>query len=263
MSSNVLLNVENLSKNFGGITAVSDLSFHVDKGEIVGIIGPNGAGKTTVFNLITGVYQPTTGKVTFDGADITGHASEAVVKAGITRTFQNIRLFNKLTVIENVITALDLNYKKYNFWEALFTNLPFVKGKIKKGEIELREQAKEYLRLVGIEHLAYKKAESLPYGLQRKLEIARAVALQPKLLILDEPAAGMNPEETRELTELIRDIAKKLGLTVLLIEHHMDLVMNLCDRLYVINFGAYLADGTPEEIQNNQAVLDAYLGGED
>ena len=263
MSTEPLLHVEHLTKNFGGIVAVSDLSFDVMPKEIFGIIGPNGAGKTTVFNLITGVYEPTSGKVTFEGKDITGKAPEEVVKVGITRTFQNIRLFNKLTVIENVITALDLNFKKYSIGEALFTNIPFVKNKIKKGEIELREQAKEYLRLVGIEHLAYEKAESLPYGLQRKLEIARAVALQPKLLILDEPAAGMNPEETRELTELIREIAKKLDLTVLLIEHHMDLVMNLCDRLYVINFGGFLAEGTPEEVQNNQAVLDAYLGGDE
>ena len=261
MSEQITLRVENLTKNFGGISAVSDLTFELKSKEIMGIIGPNGAGKTTVFNLVTGVYQPTSGKVYFEGKDITNMHPDQLVKLGIARTFQNIRLFKKLTVLENVITALDLNYPKYNVAEALFTNLPFVNNKVKKGEAELREQAKFYLELVGIGHLAYKTAESLPYGLQRKLEIARALALKPKLLLLDEPAAGMNPEETMELSKLIKEIQQKLDLTVLLIEHHMDLVMSLCDHLYVINFGKFLAEGNAEEVQNNPLVLEAYLGG--
>ena len=261
MSKDTALKIDGLTKAFGGIKAVENLSFELKTGEIMGIIGPNGAGKTTVFNLITSVYQPTEGNIYFEGQNITGKQPEEIVKLGIARTFQNIRLFKKLTVIENVITALDLNNPKYNVMQALFTNFPFVNNKIKKSEIELREEAKKYLRDVGIEEYAYKTAESLPYGLQRKLEIARALALNPRLLLLDEPAAGMNPEETRELTELIRTLAKKFDLSVLLIEHHMDLVMNLCDHLYVINFGKFLAEDTPEVIQNDPKVLEAYLGG--
>jgi len=256
-----ILEVKNLTKNFGGIVAVEDLSFNIKKGQIKGIIGPNGAGKTTVFNLITGVYKPTTGTVVFDGEDITNHAPDDIVKKGISRTFQNIRLFKNLSVLENVVTGLDLNNPLYNLAEALLLNPPFINSKVKKAEAQLWEKAMYYLELVGIEHLAEKTAGSLPYGLQRKLEIARALALYPKLLLLDEPAAGMNPEESMELADLIKDIQIKLDLSIFLIEHHMDLVMKLCDDIIVINFGRELAEGTPEEIQANPAVLKAYLGG--
>lgn len=252
--------IKNLTKNFGGIVAVEDLTFNIKKGEVMGIIGPNGAGKTTVFNLITGVYQPTSGTITFNGEDITGQGPDEIVKKGISRTFQNIRLFKNLTVLDNVVTGLDLNNPLYNLAEALLMNPPFINSKIKQSEKKLREKALYYLELVGIDHLASNRADSLPYGLQRKLEIARALALDPKLLLLDEPAAGMNPEESLELADLIKEIQVKLDLTIFLIEHHMDLVMRLCDHIFVINFGRELAEGNPDEIQSNPAVLKAYLG---
>ncbi len=256
----ISLEIKNLSKSFGGIVAVEDLTFNIKSGEIMGIIGPNGAGKTTVFNLITGVYQPTRGQVIYKGQDITGRPPDEIVKLGIARTFQNIRLFKNLSALENVVTALDLKNPMYNLASTFFLNWPFIPGKVKRCEKELRQKAMLYLELVGIGDYAYKQASALPYGLQRKLEIARALALEPELLLLDEPAAGMNPEESMELSHLIRDIQQKLNLTVFLIEHHMDLVMEICDHLYVINFGRELAEGNPEEIQANPAVLKAYLG---
>jgi len=256
----VTMEIKNLSKSFGGIVAVDDLTFDIKKGEIMGIIGPNGAGKTTVFNLITGVYKPTAGSVIFDGEDITGMAPDVLVRKGIARTFQNIRLFKNLTVLDNVVTALDLNYPLYNLTEAIAFNLPFVPCKVKRSEKTLREKAMYFLELVGIQDKAANRADSLPYGLQRKLEIARALALEPRLLLLDEPAAGMNPEESMELARLIKEIQVKLDLTVFLIEHHMALVMELCDHIFVVNFGRELAEGTPEEIQADPAVLKAYLG---
>ena len=255
-----LLRIEDVSKNFGGIVAVENLTCELHDGEIMGIIGPNGAGKTTVFNLITGVYKPTSGKIIFLGDDITGNAPDLIVRKGIARTFQNIRLFKKLSVLNNVVTALDLNNPVYNIFEAIVLNFPFINSKVKRKEAELREKAMSFLDLVGIGNLAQKRADSLPYGLQRKLEIARALALNPRVLLLDEPAAGMNPEESMELARLIKDIQKKLGLTILLIEHHMDLVMSLCDKILVVNFGSELAIGAPKEIQETPAVLKAYLG---
>ena len=252
--------IKNLTKHFGGIVAVEDLTFNIKSHEIMGVIGPTGAGKTTIFNLITGVYKPTRGEILYNGENITGLSPDVIVRKGISRTFQNIRLFNKLTALDNVVTALDLNNPKYNLVEALLLNPPFLPSKVKRGEKELREMAIGYLEMVGIPQYAYSRADSLPYGLQRKLEIARALALKPELLLLDEPAAGMNPEETRDLGDLIKEIQQKLNLTVFLIEHHMDLVMDLCDHLYVINFGRELAEGSPEEIQANPAVLKAYLG---
>lgn len=254
------MKIKNLSKNFGGIVAVEDLTFDIKQGEIMGIIGPNGAGKTTVFNLITGVYQPTSGTVLFGEEDITGQAPDAIVRKGIARTFQNIRLFKHLSALDNVITALDLNYPMYNLAEAIVLNVPFVPGKVKRGEKALQEKAMEFLEMVGIGDKAHVRANALPYGLQRKLEIARALALEPTLLLLDEPAAGMNPEESLELARLIKQIQVKLNLTVFLIEHHMDLIMELCDQIFVVNFGRELAKGSPEEIQSNPAVLKAYLG---
>ncbi|MDR1194138.1 MAG: ABC transporter ATP-binding protein [Peptococcaceae bacterium] len=256
----ITMTIANLSKSFGGISAVEDLNFNIKTGDVMGIIGPNGAGKTTVFNLITGVYQPTRGTVHFKGEDITGKAPDEIVKMGISRTFQNIRLFRNLTALENVVTALDLHNPLYNLAETFFLNIPFVDNKVKRAERQLREKAAYYLELAGIADQADKLASSLPYGLQRKLEIARALALEPELLLLDEPAAGMNPEESIALAKLIKEIQVRLKLTVFLIEHHMDLVMELCDHLYVINFGRELAEGSPEEIQANPAVLKAYLG---
>ena len=260
MSKDTALKIDGLTKAFGGIKAVENLSFELKTGEIMGIIGPNGAGKTTVFNLITSVYQPTEGNIYFEGQNITGKQPEEIVKLGIARTFQNIRLFKKLTVIENVITALDLNNPKYNVMQALFTNFPFVNNKIKKSEIELREEAKKYLRDVGIEEYAYKTAESLPYGLQRKLEIARALALNPRLLLLDEPAAGMNPNETIELMDTIRFVRDNFDMTVLLIEHDMKLVSGICEELTVLNFGQVLAQGKTKDVLNDPEVIKAYLG---
>ncbi|MEL7622980.1 MAG: ABC transporter ATP-binding protein [Clostridiales bacterium] len=256
----ISLEIKNLSKSFGGIVAVEDLTFNIKSGEVMGIIGPNGAGKTTVFNLITGVYQPTKGQIIYKGKDITGHQPDEIVKLGIARTFQNVRLFKNLSAMENVVTALDLKNPMYNLASTFFLNWPFIPGKVKRCEKELREKALHFLDLVGIADHAQKQANALPYGLQRKLEIARALALEPELLLLDEPAAGMNPEESMELSRLIKEIQQKLNLTVFLIEHHMDLVMEICDHLYVINFGRELAEGNPEEIQANPAVLKAYLG---
>ena len=254
-----LLEALGLTKSFGGVEALKNLSFNLNTKEIVGLIGPNGAGKTTVFNLLTGVYPPDRGKIYFSGQSIAGWPPDAIVRAGIARTFQNIRLFRNLSALDNVITALDLRQPLYNLAEGLLRP-PFFRGKVRYSEEILKKKAMSFLHLVEMEALAKCRADSLPYGHQRKLEIARALALSPKLLLLDEPAAGMNPEETRELGRLIRRLKESLDLTILLIEHHMELVMELCDRIYVINFGKELAVGSPEEIQQNPAVLKAYLG---
>jgi branched-chain amino acid transport system ATP-binding protein len=250
-----VLDIKDLSKNFGGIVACKDLTFRVGKEEIVGVIGPNGAGKTTVFNLVTGVYAPTAGKIYFQGEEIAAASPDVIVKKGIARTFQNIRLFKNLSVLDNVVVALDLKRMKYPLYTALLRP-----PSISRREKNHRQTALEYLQIVGLEDKAEHRADSLPYGLQRKLEIARALALEPALLLLDEPAAGMNPEESMELAELIRNLKNRFKLTVLLIEHHMDVVMELCDRIVVMNFGEKLAEGTPDEIQNNPLVLKAYLG---
>lgn len=250
-----VLEVKNVTKKFGGIVACKDLSFTVEEEQITGVIGPNGAGKTTIFNLITGVYVPTAGTITFKGEELNGLRPDLIVQKGISRTFQNIRLFKNLSVLENVVIALDLNRIHYPLLTALFRT-----PSISRTEKEHRKKAIEYLKIVGLEDKAFQRADSLPYGLQRKLEIARALALEPRLLLLDEPAAGMNPEESMELAELIRTIKNQFKLTVLLIEHHMDVVMELCDNIVVMNFGEKLAEGTPEEIQKNPLVLKAYLG---
>ncbi|MGA2080843.1 MAG: ABC transporter ATP-binding protein [Holophaga sp.] len=250
-----ILEVTGLTKLFGGIVACNDLTFGVEEGKITGVIGPNGAGKTTIFNLVTGVYTPTRGAIQFRGEEIGGRMPDEVVKRGITRTFQNIRLFKNLSLLENVVIALDLRRTNYRLLTALM-RLP----KVWRKEKELRKVAMEYLDRVGLAGHAQARADSLPYGLQRKLEIARALALEPSLLLLDEPAAGMNPEESLGLADLIRQIREQFRLTVLLIEHHMDVVMELCDRIVVVNFGEKLAEGTPGEIQNDPAVLEAYLG---
>ncbi len=273
-----LLSLDHVTMQFGGVVAVNDLSMHVDEGEIVALIGPNGAGKTTAFNCITGVYEPTNGRISFDGAPIiVNHPSgkmrknyggvepelfasekkidptpDEITKMGIARTFQNIRLFRSMTVFDNVLTAMHLRSKANVFSSVLRLNY--------REERAMRERTEKLLKEQGLWNHRDDKATSLPYGYQRRLEIARALATEPRLLLLDEPAAGMNPQETIELAAFIRSIKEKYSLTVLMIEHHMDLVMGISDRVYVLDFGSLIAEGTPEEIQSNQRVIDAYLG---
>ncbi len=271
-----VLRVDDLTMQFGGVVAVDNLSMEVNEGEIVALIGPNGAGKTTAFNAITGVYEPTNGAISFNGQKIienhphhkmkrlyagenNGKYTQTIIKTpdqltklGMARTFQNIRLFKSMTVFENVLTAMHLR-RTSNF----FTATLHLNG---KDEDRMRAETENLLKLVELDDVKDEMATSLPYGKQRKLEIARALATEPKLLLLDEPAAGMNPQETEELTTFIHNIREKFKLTILLIEHHMNLVMNISDRIYVIDFGKEIAEGTPEEIQADQKVIDAYLG---
>ncbi len=251
-----LLKATKLSKVFGGLRAVSNFEVDIRQGELIGLIGPNGAGKTTAFNLLTGVYEPTDGKIEFDGRSIGGMKPYQITQLGIARTFQNIRLFSDLTVLDNVKIAYHFHVK-YGLWESV---LRF--GRYFKEEAEIEAKA---IRFLEIFQLADKKdeiARNLPYGEQRRLEIARALAAQPKLLLLDEPAAGMNPQETQQLMQMIRWIRKEFDLTILLIEHDMNLVMNVCERIYVLDYGSIIAKGTPQEIKNNPRVIEAYLGEE-
>lgn len=255
----MILKTNDIIMQFGGVTAVYKLNIEINDHEIIALIGPNGAGKTTAFNMITGVYTPTEGKVIYNDAqgqdiDITGQRPSEIAKLGIARTFQNIRLFKDLTVYENVLIANHLHLKS-DFLSATL-HLPWYMKEAK----QMHRNTEKLLQEVGLWDLRNEKASSLPYGQQRRLEIVRALATRPRLLLLDEPAAGMNPKETEELTEFIRQIHKEYNLTVFMIEHHMDLVMEISDRIYVLEFGMTIAEGTPEEIQNNQRVIDAYLG---
>ena len=275
-----VLRLEHITMQFGGVVAIHDLSMHIDEGEIVALIGPNGAGKTTAFNCVTGVYQPTNGAVYFHekviaanhptgkmkklyaGSDPEKYLNmsvsltpDKITQMGIARTFQNIRLFKSQTVFDNVLIATHLRRSSNVFTATLRLNAA--------EEKKNRARAMQLLSIVGLQDMANENATSLPYGKQRRLEIARALATDPTLLLLDEPAAGMNPQETYELGAFIQQIKRDFNLTVFVIEHHMDLVMGISDRIYVVNYGRIIAKGTAEEIQNNQAVIDAYLGGND
>ncbi|WP_066288041.1 ABC transporter ATP-binding protein [Bacillus sp. FJAT-29937] len=252
----MVLEIKNISKNFGGISALTDVTFSVNEGEIFGLIGPNGAGKTTMFNMITNLFPPTSGEITFSGDTITGIKPHLITEKGICRTFQNIRLFPQMTSLENVMVGGHSRIKSGVLSSVLRTK------EQRNEEGRLQETAKELLELVGLTDEIETAAENLAYGQQRRLEIARALASNPKLLLLDEPAAGMNETETASLFGLIKKIQAR-GITVLIIEHDMPLVMKLCDRIMVLNFGKKLAEGTPAEIQNNEAVIEAYLGSEE
>lgn len=269
-----VLETSHITMRFGGVVAVDDLSMHVDQGEIVAIIGPNGAGKTTAFNMITGVYTPTSGKVFLADSkgnmqDITGKRPDRITALGAARTYQNIRLFKTMTVLENVLIGQHLHLKsdlfhavtgipKFNLWGPV-TGVQLYRDE----EKSMRKYAMELLDRVGLAHAADELATSLPYGEQRRLEIARALATRPKLLLLDEPAAGMNPKETEDLTAFVKQLRDDLQLTIMLIEHHMQIVMDISDRIYVLDYGKLIAHGAPAEIQNNQDVITAYLGVEE
>lgn len=255
-NNDCLLQVKGVGIQFGGLKAVSEINMELNRGELIGLIGPNGAGKTTTFNMLTGVYAPTEGEIFFDGKKLQGLKPYQVTRRGISRTFQNIRLFNELTVLDNVKVAYH-SLARHSMLSSIF-RLPSHFA----GEREMEEKSIEFLKIFQLERYKDEKAKNLPYGQQRRLEIARALAAGPKLLLLDEPAAGMNPQETHELMELIAFIRKQFDLTILLIEHDMPLVMGICERIYVLDHGQLIAEGTPDVIRNHPKVIEAYLGEE-
>ncbi|MCF6466189.1 ABC transporter ATP-binding protein [Clostridium sp. Cult2] len=256
-----MLKIDDMTMKFGGVIACNKFNANIEKGQIIGLIGPNGAGKTTVFNVVTGVYKPTEGRVIFSPNEdeehlLTGLGPDEIAKLGVCRTFQNIRLFKELSVLDNVFIGNHLRIKSNVFSSIL--RLPSYRAE----EKEMFEKSIYLLEKVGLKDQMEEKAYSLPYGMQRRLEIARALATEPKLLLLDEPAAGMNPQETRELMEFIEEIKEEFDLTIFLIEHHMEVVMGICEEIFVLDHGVLIAQGNPEEIQNDQRVIEAYLGVE-
>lgn len=255
---NEVLRIDNVTKRFGGLVAVDHFDGYVKQGELLGLIGPNGAGKTTLFNVITGMYAPDEGRIFFSGKDISGHKPYEITRYGIARTFQNIRLFSDMTVLENVMVSQHLKLRN---WLWFFKSIAKTPDSILM-EKQMRQEGLKLLQRVGLEKFANEKASSLPYGLQRKLEIARALATNPKMLLLDEPAAGMNPQETLELMEFIKQIRDDFHLTIMIIEHDMKVIMGICERIYVMDYGKLIAEGNPQQIQSNPTVIKAYLGEE-
>ncbi|OKH39258.1 high-affinity branched-chain amino acid ABC transporter ATP-binding protein LivG [Calothrix sp. HK-06] len=254
--SDIILESKSLTRRFGGLVAVNDVSFAVNRNEIFGLIGPNGAGKTTLFNLITGLISPSDGKLVYKGAVVSQKKPHEIASLGIARTFQNIRLFGELSALENVVIGRHLHTKS-----GIFTGV-FGIPPAPKEEIQSKQKALELLELVGLHGRAYESAKNFPYGDQRRLEIARALALEPEILLLDEPAAGMNPNEKQQLSDFIKQIRNTFNLTIILIEHHVPLVMGLCSRIAVLNFGQLIALDKPDIVRNNPAVIEAYLGNE-